>query len=116
MLPLVLMGAPCLFRQRALESLEAAGRPWRVAFTSSSLAGVWAAVAAGLGVTVRTSLGMPADLHALPRPTSARDGGRLPGLGPVKLRAHMTSAPTDAARQFFAVLLETMTEELGRAD
>jgi len=51
-LPLVLAPSPDIYRRRALDALEAAGRPWRIAYTSPSLAGVQAAVRAGLGVTV----------------------------------------------------------------
>ncbi|BBG31305.1 LysR substrate-binding domain-containing protein [Zymobacter palmae] len=61
-LPLVLFEAPCLMRQRALAALDDAGIPWRIVFTSRSLGGIWAAVNAGLGVTVRTMMGMPAVL------------------------------------------------------
>lgn len=48
-LPLVLFSQPCRWRTSILEALDAAGRPWRVAFESTSLAGVQAAVRAGLG-------------------------------------------------------------------
>lgn len=51
-LPLVLGPPPDLYRRRAVAALDAAGRPWRIAFTSPSLAGLQAAVAAGLGVTI----------------------------------------------------------------
>ena len=45
---------------------------WRLAFVSPSLGGLWAAAAAGLGVTVRTPTGLPASVRAL-----APGGGRL---------------------------------------
>jgi len=51
-LPLVLAPSPDIYRRRALDALEAVGRPWRIAYTSPSLAGVQAAVRAGLGVTI----------------------------------------------------------------
>ena len=53
-LPLVLFDAPCLMRARAIRALDDAGIPWRIAFTSQSLGGIWAAVQAGLGITVRS--------------------------------------------------------------
>jgi DNA-binding transcriptional LysR family regulator len=59
-LKLVLFEAPCVFRSAALENLG--DRPWRRTFTSPSLSGTWAAVEAGLGVTVRTPLGVPKGL------------------------------------------------------
>jgi DNA-binding transcriptional LysR family regulator len=64
-LPLVMLDAPCLMRSAATEALDRAGVAWRIAFTSTSLSGVWAAVAAGLGVTVRTPAGMPATVRML---------------------------------------------------
>ncbi len=51
-LPLVLAPNPDIYRRRAIAALEAAGQPWRIVYTSPSLAGVQAAVRAGLGVTV----------------------------------------------------------------
>ncbi|HRE20493.1 MAG TPA: LysR family transcriptional regulator, partial [Rhabdaerophilum sp.] len=43
-LPLVLYDHPCLFRQAALAALDACGHSWRMALTTPSLSGVWAAV------------------------------------------------------------------------
>ncbi|HEY8381220.1 MAG TPA: LysR substrate-binding domain-containing protein [Microvirga sp.] len=51
-LPLVLAPVPDVYRKRALATLDAVGRPWRIVYTSPSLAGLQAAVRAGLGVTV----------------------------------------------------------------
>lgn len=50
--PLVVSPEPCVYRKRATEALDAMGRPWRVAYTSTSLAGSLSAVRAGLGITV----------------------------------------------------------------
>ena len=55
--PLIAFKQPCTFRASAIEALDAAGMPWRIAFTSPSLAGLFAAVEAGLGVTPRTAHG-----------------------------------------------------------
>lgn len=51
-LPLVVFGSTCRLRKLAVAQLDLAQQRWRVAVTSSSLAGVRAAVAAGLGVAV----------------------------------------------------------------
>jgi len=72
-LPLVVFDAPCLMRSRATRALDEAGIPWRIAFTSQSLAGIWAALQAGLGLTVRSTIGMPASLAILT--------GELPSVG-----------------------------------
>ena len=64
----------CLFRQWAMEALDRAGRPWRLAFVSRTLAAVESIAAQGLAVTVVKSGTLPASLRAL----SERDG--LPDL------------------------------------
>lgn len=50
--PLVVSPEPCVYRKRAIDALEATGRKWRIAYTSTSLAGSQSAVNAGLGITV----------------------------------------------------------------
>lgn len=64
-LPLALFIPPCGCQTPGLEALERAGRSWRVAMTSPSLTGLWAAVSAGLGLTPRAELGMPADVKTI---------------------------------------------------
>jgi DNA-binding transcriptional LysR family regulator len=59
-LPLVLFSQPCPWRVPMLDALNRAGRRWRVAFESSSLPAVQAAVRAGLGVSAL----LPATLQA----------------------------------------------------
>ncbi|NIQ14883.1 MAG: LysR family transcriptional regulator, partial [Candidatus Dadabacteria bacterium] len=49
-LPLVLSPPPCVYRQRAIETLDRIGVPWKVTYTSQSFAGSIAAVKAGLGL------------------------------------------------------------------
>lgn len=58
-LPLVLFDHPCLFRQTAIQALEADARRWRLSLTTPSLPGVWAALRFGHGITVRTAHRIP---------------------------------------------------------
>lgn len=62
---LVLAPSPCVYRRRALVALDAVGKPWRAAYTSPSLAGQYAALRAGLGVTVLPREMVPPDLTVL---------------------------------------------------
>lgn len=50
--PLIVSPEPCVYRARAVAALREAGREYRVAYISPSLAGTRAAVEAQLGVTV----------------------------------------------------------------
>ncbi|OJB45732.1 LysR family transcriptional regulator [Burkholderia ubonensis] len=64
-LPLVVFDRPCRFFGAATDALDRVGVPWRVAFTTPSLAGLWAAASAGLGLTVRSHYGLPASVRLL---------------------------------------------------
>ena len=66
-LPLVVSPHPCVYRKRAMKALDDAGRSWRVAYTSTSLAGAQAAVRAGLGLTVLPAGMVPGDFKRLGR-------------------------------------------------
>lgn len=109
-LPLALLDAPCMFRQHGIERLDGGGRPWRITFTSPSLSGLWAAVEAGLGVTVRTPLGLP-DTLSIPEPD-----GALPALGTVPLELHRApSAASPAVDRLCGILTESLGAMLADA-
>ena len=71
-LNLVLFEPPCVFREVATEILGKANRPWRQVFVSPSLAGTWAAVEAGLGLSIRTRIGLPGNLTSQARLSGTR--------------------------------------------
>jgi len=64
-LPVALYPPGCLFRQWAADALDAAGRPWRLAFVSRTLAAVEAIAAEGLAITVVKAGTLPSRLRAL---------------------------------------------------
>lgn len=82
-LPLVMFESSCHLRRIATEALDAADIAWRVVYTCPSLGGIWAAVTAGLGVTVRTPFGLPPALTTLP-PSAVG----LPDLPAIDLALH----------------------------
>lgn len=104
--PLVVLDAPCLMRTAATNALDHAGVPWRIVFTSASLAGTWAAVKAGLGVSVRTPLGLPADLRTL----NAQEANlpALPTLGLALYRSEPDSPP--AVHRLAELILQRLRE------
>jgi len=69
-LPLIGFPGGCLYRARAIHALESAGRGWHMAYTSSSLAGIQAAVAAGMGLSILSEMAIQADHRVL----TAKDG------------------------------------------
>ena len=103
--PLALFSAPCACRQAAIDALDAAAIPWRITFTSPSLPGLWAAVAAGLGITVRTEMGLPDALKVLDGPDL------LPKLGRMTLSLHR-AGDTPAAARLQEILRETLAGNL----
>lgn len=68
--PLIGFPAGCLYRSRAIHAIESAGRSWHMAYTSSSLAGIQAAIAAGLGLSILSEIAIQPDHRVL----TARDG------------------------------------------
>lgn len=103
-LPLVMFEAPCLLRSAATEALDRAGIAWRIAVTSPSVGGIWAAVDAGLGVTLRTRIGLPAHL------------GILQGLPEVPCLAYelhrCAKAPSAALDQLAALIQESLEQQV----
>ncbi|MER9170212.1 LysR substrate-binding domain-containing protein [Mesorhizobium australicum] len=75
--PLALLDPYCGFREAALAALDAAGRPYRIAAGSASLAGLRTAVNAGVALTLRTPrfahsgiVEAPRELGLPPAPTA----------------------------------------------
>jgi len=99
--PLAVLDGACVFRSAAIAALEKARIPWRLAFTSPSLSGIWAAVAAGLGVTVRTRAGLPGSVRVL---------RSLPRLAQMGLNLHRAEAEGSAAVRRLEELLLTQLE------
>ncbi len=109
-LPLVMLEAPCLMRTAATAALDRANIPWRIAFTSASLAGIWAAVAAGLGVSLRTPFGLPPSVRAL-----APHESSLPALGSLGLCLHRADAEPSPAVERLSVILAQQWQSLPAA-
>jgi len=76
-LPLILYPPPSISRAIALETLERAGRSWRIVCTSSSFSGLNAAALAGLGVTVQADGFAPAGLAPLPTSSALPELGQI---------------------------------------
>src|SRR5258708_24923352 len=68
--PLIGFPAGCLYRAGAIHALESAGRAWHMAYTSSSLAGIQAAVAPAMALSILSDMAIQPDHPFL----TAKDG------------------------------------------
>jgi len=68
--PLIGFPVGCIYRAGAIHALESAGRAWHMAYSSSNLAGIQAAVAAGMGLSILSEMAIQADHRVL----TAKDG------------------------------------------
>jgi DNA-binding transcriptional LysR family regulator len=102
--PLIVFEPPCLFRTAATAALDHAGIAWRVAFTSPSLAGLWAATTAGLGLTIRTAIGLQAGVRRL-------GGDGLPALPMLALTMYQAEADAMSATARLAEIMRQVVRE-----
>ena len=98
-LPLALFTSPCRFRNKGIAALDAKRISWNLSLTSPSLYGVWAAVNAGLGVTVRTPEGLLPELEVV------NDRFGLPDLGTVDVSLHLRKGARSRAVDSLVELL-----------
>ena len=99
-MPLASLEAPCLLRNIAVKTLDRAGIGWRISFVSPSLGGLWAATAAGLGLAIRTPLGLPNKVRQL----TAGEAG-LPSLPKLDLVLHRAEAEASPATERLASII-----------
>ncbi|MGV1755548.1 LysR substrate-binding domain-containing protein [Rhizobium sp. A22-96] len=107
-MPLASLEAPCLLRNIAVKTLDRAGIGWRISFVSPSLGGLWAATAAGLGLAIRTPLGLPNKVRQL---TTGEAGlPSLPKLDLVLHRAEIDASP--ATERLASIILQAVRQTI----
>jgi len=111
-LPLAMLEAPCPLRDIVTAALDKKGLAWRHAFNSASLTAVWAATAAGLGLSVRTPFGLPA--HVRPLDAQALGLPALPSMDLILGRAALdASEPVDRLAR---ILVDAVREHVRRQE
>lgn len=111
-LPLAMLEAPCPLRDIVTAALDKKGLAWRHAFNSASLTAVWAATAAGLGLSVRTPFGLPA--HVRPLDAQALGLPALPSMDLILGRAAL-DAPEPVDR-LARILVDAVREHVRRQE
>jgi DNA-binding transcriptional LysR family regulator len=92
--PLAMFPEGCRCRPSALAALDAAGRPWRIAFTSTHLPGIHSAVNAGMAVTILASCSIPQNWRRL----GPAEG--FPELPPLDISMIVPRSASVATRRF----------------
>jgi DNA-binding transcriptional LysR family regulator len=103
--PLVAFPQGCLYRNRAVHALEAAGRTWYIAYSSPNFSGVQAAVSAGFGVSILPHTAMLPQHRVL----GARDG--FPKVEDTELALLASPTARPATQQLAEVLAEFCAAE-----
>ena len=105
-LPLALLPAGSVYRQRALDALGHVGRPWTIAAVCDGIAGLQAAVYAGLAISIFPSCALGPNLRCLGPADGLPD---LPKLEIVLQRrpGEVTPAAEHLARYVVAELADT---------
>lgn len=107
-LPIIAFEVSCPFFAKAVEALDRVGLPWHQSFTTSSLSGLVAATEAGLGYSIRTSLGMQRGTELLP--VGARG---LPPLPSIALTLHRRSHVSEPLiERLSAIVLQAIRGKL----
>ncbi|MGN6573628.1 MAG: LysR substrate-binding domain-containing protein [Pseudolabrys sp.] len=98
-IPIAVAEHGCLYRNRLIHALEAAGRTWHIAYTSPNLSGIQAAASVGLGVAI-----LP-DVAIMPehRIVDARD---FPPITNTEIAIAIADNATPATRRLADVLAE----------
>jgi DNA-binding transcriptional LysR family regulator len=106
--PLTAFDGYCPVRAAATSALEKQGRRWRIAFTSPGLNGLLAASAAGLALSVRTRIGLPANVRVLEAAAN-----NLPQLPNLSLILYGRLAKPDPLRaRLMQIIRDAVAEEL----
>ena len=102
-LPLALAAPDTLDHRAACDAMVRAGRAYRIAFASNSLAGLLAVARSGQAVSVVTRAAVPGDLHML--------GAPLPPLPDIAISlAYASPRPSAVARAFGAFVEGNLRE------
>jgi DNA-binding transcriptional LysR family regulator len=106
--PLIAYPEGCTYRRRMADALDRSGRGWRVAYGSASLAGLTAAVKAGLGVTALSERTAPPELHYR--------GGALPPLADVSIGLYVGEGLSDAAVRLVNYLIAALDGDTAESE
>lgn len=103
-IPLALFPKGCRVRDIAVESLEAAGRPWRVAYSSNQFATLRSAIVAGEAIGVLPVRAVPSDIRML----GVEDG--LPALAEAEIVVKIGAQAPSVAHRLAATIADAFRD------
>ena len=102
--PLIVAAQGCIYRNRAIRTLDQANQSWQVVYTIPDLTGIQYAIQEGLGVTVLAKSTVPENLKILP------PSARFPALGEVGIS--LISSARNRKNQAVHLLIEFLQTSL----
>jgi DNA-binding transcriptional LysR family regulator len=112
-LPLALAEHDCSWRRATIRALEKAGRPYRIAYTSSTATGTMVPVVAGLAVTCAVASPLPDGTRVLQQ--SEENLPELPEFGVLMLKAKNPAQPvTDRLATHITEAINRETRRISR--
>jgi len=99
--PLIAAAQGCIYRNRAIKTLEQVNQPWQIVYTIPDLTGIQYAIQEGLGVTVLAKSTVPENLKILPPSV------RFPELGEVGISLINSTNNKNEAVQLLIDFLKT---------
>lgn len=101
--PLILAPSPCVYRQRAIDTLNNHGIPWKIVYTSPSITGTLAGVQAGLGVSILPAKMIPKNLRIVEE---------LPDLKDTQIAILKKETASEAAKTFGLYLINNIISKM----
>jgi DNA-binding transcriptional LysR family regulator len=100
-IPLVLSPKPCIYRSRALDSLESKNLKYKITYSSPSFAGATAAVKADIGITVLPEKMIPSGL-------TIYHNKKLPDLKDTHISILINCNAPESAKSFAQYIVQAM--------
>jgi DNA-binding transcriptional LysR family regulator len=102
--PLIVAPEGCIYRQRAVRTLNKIRQPWQIVYNIPDLTGIQYAIQEGLGVTVLAKSTVPENLKVIPNSQRYPDLGTV-GISLLKVRKNTKNQAIDLLAEFLRTSL-----------
>ncbi len=102
--PLIVAPEGCIYRQRAVRTLNKIKQPWQIVYNIPDLTGIQYAIQEGLGITVLAKSTVPENLKVIPNSQRYPDLGTV-GISLLKVRKNTKNQAIDLLAEFLRTSL-----------